>query len=112
MARTKKPTIEPTIADATSLHHAKLALEAFRGVKSRVLKRVAGELTTKRDAIKSALGAYEKLCAAFLRAAPETTYATWCELVKPELDELVAAANDDALWDRLVETYERRAHAG
>ncbi len=93
-----------------SLRHAELALTAFREAKGRALKLVAEERMSRREALKSMRRLYEKLSDAYLRASKETTYAMWCELVKPEWDELLAAASDDALWDYLVDNYERRAH--
>lgn len=111
MARTARKVAPVVDVDPVSKHHANVALEKFRAAKGRALKLVAGEGTTRRAALESMRKLYEKLCETFLRAASETTYSAWCELVKPEWDELVAAAGDDALWDRLTETYERRAHA-
>lgn len=95
--------------NAESKKHAQAALEQFRAAKGRALKLVAGEQTTKRKAIDSLRRIYDKLSAGYLRT-PMTTYAVWCELVKPEWDEVCAAACDDAVWDRLVETYEERDH--
>lgn len=108
MARAaRKVTVSPAI-DAESRRHAELALEAFRAAKGRALKLVSEEKSTKRKAVESLRRFYDKLCDVFLRASRETTYAMWCELVKPEWDELAAAAQDDAIWDRLVDTYQER----
>lgn len=110
MPRAKKLPAAPIGDETISMRHAKEALANFRSAKARALKLVAGEEVSKRAALLSLRKHYERLCNDYLRAAPETTYAVWCELVKPELDELAAASNDDAIWDRLTETYERRNH--
>jgi len=95
---------------ADARRHAELALTAFREAARRALKRVAEEKITRRDAMKSLRRLYERLCETFLRASADTTYAMWCELVKPEWDELVAAAGDVLEWATLSEEYERRHH--
>lgn len=96
-------------AAAVSLRHAKEALAWFRAAKQRALKEVAGERVTKRHAVDALQRHYSKLCDVYLRVAG-TTYDVWCEVVKPELDEVVAALHDDAVWDRLVDTYQEREH--
>ena len=82
---------------------AKAALIDFRATKAKQLKLVGLERTTKRKAMDSMRRQYEKLRAAYLRTAG-TTYQAWCELgPHAEWEEVLAAAGDDAVWDRLVE---------
>lgn len=110
MPRAKKlPDVDVELD--TSRPHAREALASFRAAKARAIKAVAEEHTTKRGALKSLRAVYDRLLNDYLRADHGTTYQGWCELVKPEWDEFVAALSDDAIWDRLVDTYERRNHA-
>lgn len=107
----KKPDVDVVELD-TSLPHAKAALDKFRAAKLRALTAVAEERVTKRGALKSLRSVYDRLLEDYLRADRSTTYQGWLDHgPKGEWDELVAALSDDAIWDRLVDTYERRNHA-
>lgn len=82
---------------------AKAALLDFRAVKGKQLELLRHEKRTKRQALDSMRKAYEKLCAEYLRIEG-TTYSGWTDFGPArEWDEVVAAACDEAVWDRLVE---------
>jgi hypothetical protein len=109
MPRAKKRGLGVALVELdASAPHAKVALDSFRAAKKRALKQVAEEKTTKRKAVDSLRRVYTSLCDDFLRVKG-TTYQGWLDHgPKAELEELVAAAQDDAIWDRLVDTYEAR----
>lgn len=81
----------------------------FVTAKLRQLELVRSEKATQRQAMKALRRLYDKLLAAYLRGEG-TTYATWLdEGPKPDWDELVHAAEDPAVWDRLLETIAQRS---
>jgi hypothetical protein len=83
------------------------AKAAFIAARARQLGLVAGEVRTPRQALASLRARYEKLTSAFLKEAG-TTYDVWIEHgPKAALDELEAAARDDAAWDGLLERVSR-----
>lgn len=88
------------MTDSQSCTHAKRNWIALR---DRLLRQHAGELKTKGQVVKALKLSYDKLLTGHLRGQ-RATYKSWIELgPKPELDELVAAAEDLAVWDRLVD---------
>lgn len=96
--------------DAESRRHAEVALQAFRANKRRAFKLVAGELWSKRQAVDALRRVYLKLQKEYLRI-PRTTYAGWCDCgPQREWHEVLGASDVDAVWDRLVDTYEERDH--
>jgi hypothetical protein len=93
--------------DAALLAHSRpfatAAFHDFRALKAKVLKLVKGEQINKRQALDKLRRKYEKLRAEYLRIEG-TTYSAWLEIgPTAEWDECIAAAKDDAVWDRLVE---------
>lgn len=88
---------------------ARKARAMFVALKRTHLRRVAAEMSTREIAVRTLRRRYDLMTSAFLRV-PGTTYADWLEHgPKAELDELLAAASDPAVWDRLVETYDARS---
>lgn len=84
-----------------SLAHA--AKRVFLAFRARSLADVAGEQKTKRQAFEAIQRRYNSQLAEFLRI-PGTTYGDWLKHGPfPDYDEVVAAAEVDAVWDRLVE---------
>jgi hypothetical protein len=82
---------------------AKAALLDFRAAKAQQLEHVKVERRTKRQALDTLRRKYERLRAEYLRIEG-TTYAAWTAFgPADEWEECVAAAHDDAVWDRLVE---------
>jgi hypothetical protein len=93
--------------DALLLKHsrpfARAALIDFRAAKAKALGGVQREQLTKREALEVLRRRYNKLLAEYLRIH-ETTYACWLEHgPSQEWEEVIQAARDDAVWDRLVE---------
>ena len=75
----------------------------FVVARDRTLRRVAAEQQTQRKAMTALRRLYDKLLATWLRREG-TTYEAWLEHgPKAEYDELVAAAEVPAVWDRLVD---------
>ena len=75
----------------------------FISTKLAQLLAVGREQRTQREAIAAMRRKYVRLLADFLRV-DGSTYGIWLELgPKPEWDEVLAAAEDPAVWDRLVE---------
>lgn len=76
---------------------------------ARQLARVAKEQTTRKQAIASLRKLYDKMLKAYLRTEG-TTYSDWCDRgPKAVLDELLAAYEDGAIWDQLVDRYDVEA---
>lgn len=91
------------VLDAQSKANAQECARAFRKVKAKQLALVGAEQKTKREAIDFLRRHFLKLCAFYLRI-PGTTYVCWLEHgAQSDWDEVVAAAADDAVWDRLVD---------
>lgn len=89
--------------DSISREHGSAAKRAFLAVRAKQLAAHSGELKTKRQVLDAMRRSYEKLLAQYLRVEG-TTYAGWSKHgAQPDWDEVVAAAADDAVWDRLVE---------
>jgi hypothetical protein len=93
--------------DALLLVHsrpfARAALIDFRAAKAKALGGVQRDQLTKRETLEVLRRRYNKLLAEYLRIH-ETTYAGWLEHgPTQEWEEVLAAAKDDAVWDRLVE---------
>lgn len=87
---------------------AEAARVDFCHTKRALLRDVARERRTQADVVKKLRRRFAIAQSKFLKAEG-TTYATWLEHgPKAELDELLEAARDPAVWDRLVETYEAR----
>lgn len=98
----------------TAAMHARAeeACREFRKAKNTQLLAVAGERKTAKQAASALRARYDRLLLGFL-GAPGTTYAAWLEHgPKADLDELVGALQDAAVWDRLVDGYAARAHRG
>jgi hypothetical protein len=81
---------------------AQYACSAFVAIKRRTLKRVAGEQLTKREAIEKLRRTFLSAQSRFLRLEG-SIYSDWLETAQLEWDEVLAAAADDAIWDRLVD---------
>lgn len=95
--------------DATSKLHADPAKRLFIAFRAKVLDELAREQKTKRQVIDAMRRKYEGLRATYLRI-PGTTYEGWLTHgPQPDWDEVIAAAADDAVWDRLVERCTREA---
>lgn len=95
----------------TEKHLALAACEEFRGTKRVLLRDVGREKKTQRQVVRMLRVRYDKLLANYLRIK-DTTYEAWIEHgPKAELDELIEAARDPDVWDRLVETYDKRPRA-
>ena len=85
------------------------ARAAFIRARNGQLRLVRAERRTMRQVLATMQRKYERLVHAYLRAEG-TTYEVWLTVgPKRELDELVAAALDPAVWDRLVEMFDTRA---
>lgn len=94
--------------DVESKKQAAIAVEAFRATKGKELRAVAEERRTRRQAIETMRKKYEALRKVYLKA-PLTTYDGWTQHGPgAEWEEVLAATRDDAVWDRLVETYDKR----
>lgn len=99
---------QAAMLDAESRKYAKVALDAFRALKRKLLEDHAKELKTKRQVLDGLRRKYDALLAVYLRT-PCTTYDGWIEHgPKAEWEEVLAATHDEAVWDRLVETYGAR----
>lgn len=86
-----------------SVPHAEEARRSFRTVKARQLALVAAEQRTKRQAIDTMRGAFEKLSRDYLKIIG-TTYAVWeTHGPKAEWEEVIEAARFDHVWERLLE---------
>jgi hypothetical protein len=106
--KTTWQTQRDAMLDAQARRHAEVSRLKFRAVKAKQLALVREERRTKRQAVDSMRKAYEKIRATYLRV-PCTTYDAWDEHgPKRDWDECIAASADDAVWDRLVETFELR----
>jgi hypothetical protein len=82
---------------------AAIAKREFVLVRGRELAALAGERKTKRQVLGTMRKKYEALRAEFLRITG-TTYGDWIEHgPHAEWDEIIAAAADDGVWDRLTE---------
>lgn len=80
-----------------------VAVSDFKDAKRRMFRLLLAEQRTKRQVLASLERTHGYLRATFLRGQG-TTYQAWCDLGPKALyDEVVAAAEDDAVWDRLVE---------
>lgn len=91
--------------DAESKKHGAIALAAFRALKAKELKAVALEKSTRRQLLDTFRRKYEALRKVYLKT-PCTTYDGWSKHgPAAEWEEVLAATRDDAIWDRLVETY-------
>lgn len=89
--------------DQFSMTHAKAARAEYCKLKDKLLLWVGLERRTVADAIESLQLKHDKLCAAYLRI-PGTTYAVWLSHgPRADQDELLCAAQDPALMDRLVD---------
>lgn len=101
-----EPLTEDEIDEALieySKPYAKCTLIDFRAVKGKVLRLVRLEQFTRREAIDTLRRKYVKLLAEYLRIEG-TTYAGWIEHgPAQEWEEVLEAARDEAVWDRLVE---------
>lgn len=94
---------QAAMLDAVSRQHAQPAQRTFLALRAELFTELAGERRTKRQAIDSLRRKYEALRAAYLRIAG-TTYEGWRQHgPQDHWDEVIAAAADDAVWDRLVE---------
>jgi hypothetical protein len=81
----------------------------FATAKKGQLALVRTEQRTQRQVMKALRKLYDKLLAAYLRGEG-TTYAAWLvDGPKADWDELVHAAEEPAVWDRLVEVIGDRA---
>lgn len=90
---------------------AKLRRNTFAGRKRILLAECAAERRTRMDVLVALERYYAKQTKDYLRL-PDTTYAAWLEHGPlAELEEVRGAYRDDAVWDRLVETYARRDRA-
>ena len=88
---------------STSRLHGEPARREFIALRNELLGQLAREQNTKRQVIDALRRKHEKLRAVYLRIAG-TTYQGWLDYgTQPYWDEVVAAARDDAVWDRLVE---------
>jgi hypothetical protein len=95
-----EPNTEPQLSSAQLAYDAKRAFVLVRG---KQLAAHAGERTTRRQTVEAIRRQYTKICDAYLRTSG-TTYADWLAYgPKAEWDEILAAADDDAVWDRLVD---------
>ena len=75
----------------------------FLALRARMLAAVAGDLKTKREAFATLRRKYQAQLEVYLRV-PGTTYGDWLQHGPfPYYDEVVAAVEVDAVWDRLVE---------
>ena len=89
--------------DAISRQHGAPAKREFVTHRNKSFAELAGELKTRRQILDSMRRKYEALRAVYLRVTG-TTYEGWSKYgPQPEWDEVIAAAADDAVWDRLVE---------
>lgn len=89
--------------EAFSAPHARTANAEFRRIKADQLAAVAAEKCSKRHAIDAMRRKYEKLRTDYLKITG-TVYSVWLTHgAQAEWDEVLAAAMDDAVWDRLVE---------
>lgn len=89
--------------EEVSRKHGGEARRIFRSFKATTLADVARERLNKRKALDKMRRKFESLQAEYLRI-PATTYDGWLKFgPKDEWDEVVHAAWDDAVWDRLVE---------
>lgn len=97
-----------TAPPATSLSHAREAVAAFIRARDRQLKEVRGETRTKREALDFLRRLYVRLTDDYLRK-PGTTYSDWLDHgPQREWHEVLTAADDDAVWDRLLERFDAR----
>jgi hypothetical protein len=97
--------------DTLSRQHAAPAKREFIALRDRQLVAHAGEQKTKRQVLDALRRKHESLRAAYLRITG-TTYAGWLEHgPHAEWEEVLAAAADDATWDRLVERIARQHQA-
>jgi hypothetical protein len=86
-----------------SRQHADPAKREFVLVRGRCLAALAGERRTKRQVLDTMRKKYESLRATYLRITG-TTYEGWIKYgPHAEWQEVLAAAADDAVWDRLIE---------
>lgn len=88
---------------------AKSAAVEFRATKAALLRDVAKEKRTQADVIKLLRKRYDHALKKYLRE-DGTTYRNWLEHgPKDELDELLEATRDPAIWDRLVDKHAPRS---
>jgi hypothetical protein len=93
---------QQAMLDTISRGAGELAKADWLKVRARLFRQHAGELKTKRQVLDSLRRSYETLRAKYLKVTG-TTYDGWKQHgPQPEWDEVVAAAHDDAVWDRLV----------
>lgn len=84
------------------------AATAFRLVRAAQLRAVSKETRTVRQALDAMRRSYEKLRVAYPRV-PGTTYQGWLDHgPHAEWEELLAAREDEAVWDRLVDRESQR----
>ena len=92
----------------TQAESAQYSRTEFIDTKRVLLRDVGRDRITQRDVLLRLRRRYDQLLQRFLRE-PGTTYAVWLEHgPKDELDEVLAAARDAAVWDRLVDKYATR----
>jgi hypothetical protein len=94
---------QAVMLDGISKKHAEPAKRAWIALRDALFADLATEQRTKRQVLDSLRRKYEALRAAYLRITG-ATYDGWGKHgPQPEWDEVIAAAHDDAVWDRLVE---------
>lgn len=94
---------QAAMLDAVSKRNGDPARRTFLALRAELFGELAGERKTKRQVIDSLRRKYEALRAAYLRING-TTYEGWRKHgPQDHWDEVIAAAADDAVWDRLVE---------
>jgi hypothetical protein len=92
-----------------SVARAKACAAEYRATKTALLRDVAREKKTKADVVKLLRKRYDYALKRFLHA-DGTTYGEWLEHgPKNDLDEVLEAQRDEAVWDRLVDKHAPRS---
>lgn len=87
---------------------AETATREFVEVKHKLLAKVRAEQITMNDVVAKLRRKYEQQTGVFLRETG-TTYGTWLSHgPKREWDEVLEATRDSSVWDRLVDTFDKR----
>lgn len=99
------------VDDVLARQRAIAARADFSTTKGLLLRDVGKERITQRDVLLRLRNRYDRMLRAYLREQG-TTYEAWCDHgPKGELDEVLAAARDAAVWDRLVDKHAPKADA-